>query len=134
MSLIEWDDKTLSVGVDMIDDQHKILIGYINELSECINKSSEDIKLVFIKLVDYTKYHFKAEEAYFDRLNSDDIHLHKLQHKHFIEQLNTFISPSSSMVTLDLLDFLLDWIVIHIQCEDRKYIQKNHVSSSSLCT
>jgi len=127
MSLIEWNDKKFSVGVDIIDSQHKTLIGYINELAEIIenNNSMEDIRLIFVKLVEYTKYHFDTEEAYFASLNNSDLHLHQLQHKHFIEQLNTLIKQPPRDITSDVLDFLLDWLVIHIQCEDRKFIQDN---------
>lgn len=32
MALITWDDKTLSVGIELIDSQHKTLVDYINEL------------------------------------------------------------------------------------------------------
>lgn len=126
MALVEWDDETLSVGIELIDSQHKVLVGYINELSNLIYTKSPEksIRNIFNKLVDYTQYHFKAEEAYFEQLNNKDLMLHKLQHKHFIEHLNQFGSQCNTKLTTDLLEFLLDWLVIHIQCEDKKFIQE----------
>ena len=125
MSLIEWDDNTLSVGVDILDNQHKILVGLINKLSKYIEneKPTTAINKLFEELVEYTQYHFNTEETYFERLNNKDLHLHKLQHKHLLEQLNSFMKQSPPRVTPEILDFLLDWFVIHVQCEDKKFIQ-----------
>ena len=119
MALIEWNEKELSVGVELIDNQHKVLVGIINELFDSVqNKSPESyIQRLIENLLEYTQYHFDAEEAYFDTLNTNDLELHKLQHKHFIEQLNEF---ATTKLTPFLLEFLLDWLVVHIQCEDRK--------------
>ena len=130
MALIEWNDKELCVGIELIDSQHKVLIGYINDLSDLVHtKSSEkDVHNLFQKSVDYSQYHFDAEEAYFESLNTSDLELHKLQHKHFIEQLNQF---SITKLTPDLLEFLLEWLVIHIQCEDKKFIQTEQALSKS---
>jgi len=127
MPLINWNDETLSLGIEFIDSQHKVLVGYINELDELIkkNENKEDVSIIFNKLVDYTQYHFSSEELYFEGLNANDLTLHKLQHKHFIEQLNLFKDETTENISKDLLHFLLDWLVTHIQCEDKKYIQAN---------
>ncbi|MEW6990565.1 bacteriohemerythrin [Colwelliaceae bacterium 6441] len=127
MALIEWDEKKLGVGVEFIDRQHKVIVSYINELSELIDSRpcEEDINHIFNNLVNYTQYHFKAEEKYFGQLNKNDLIIHKLQHKHFIEQLNSLKAQRKKVeITSELLEFLLDWLVIHIQCEDKKFIQK----------
>lgn len=139
MPIIEWDDKTLSVGIELIDSQHKILVSYINELSELIDSepSEEAVNQLFKKLVDYTQYHFDSEEEYFESLNDNDLILHKLQHRHFIEQLNQLQQQCKDgiAVSSDLLDFLLDWLIIHIQCEDKKFIQDTLVSELQIsCT
>lgn len=125
MALIKWDDETLSVGIKVIDNQHKVLVGYINELAELVehNPTEKDIGNVFNQLVAYTQYHFKDEEAYFKGLNKKNLMLHKLQHKHFIEHLNQLKKKGYTAVTTELLEFLLDWLVTHIQCEDKKFIQ-----------
>ncbi len=82
--------------------------------------------MIFSKLVDYTQYHFDTEEHYFEQLNADNVKLHKLQHKHFMEQLNVYKSTKETEgISNDLLYFLLDWLVTHIQCEDKKFIQDN---------
>ena len=64
MSLIKWDDTTLSVGIESIDNQHRIIIECINELSNSIRESDSAMLLEkqFDKLISYTKYHFANEE------------------------------------------------------------------------
>ncbi|GHE88353.1 bacteriohemerythrin [Thalassotalea profundi] len=126
MPLIKWDDATLSVGIESIDNQHKIIIECINELSINIkeNKSLILLEKQFDKLISYTKYHFANEEPYFKHLNEKDILLHQLQHKHFIEQLYLYKDEALEHISQDVLDSLLDWFIAHIQCEDMKLMSK----------
>lgn len=126
MLLIKWDNELFSVGVEFIDNQHQQLINYINDLSKAIEayKESEIIDTLFEQLYDYTKYHFREEEKYLYRLKDNDVKLHQLQHKHFIEELDrlkesNYIKSSASY----LLNFLADWLISHIQEEDKKFIE-----------
>ncbi|SEL64092.1 hemerythrin [Colwellia chukchiensis] len=134
--LIAW-DKAYEVGVDTIDRQHKVLVDYINQLAWAIDNQQEQaiIPSLFAKLIAYTKYHFEAEEAYFYKLNKNDCLLHQLQHKHFMEELeniatrinakNTQLKDSTeSSSAMELLYFLTDWLLHHIQIEDKKYLQQ----------
>jgi len=128
--LIEWDDKKLSVGIKLIDDQHKVLLGYINDLHNLINNSANESEVLelFDKLYKYTQYHFNEEERYFSRLCKDDLTLHKLQHKHFIEELDHIQQrKNEQQVSADLLFFLTDWLVNHIVAEDLKFIQEHNL-------
>lgn len=130
--LIEWDEEKLSVGIKLLDDQHKVLIGYINELHDLItsNASESATSELFDKLYKYTQYHFKEEEKYFSRLCKDDLTLHKLQHKHFIEELAHIQQEKNKQkISADLLFFLTDWLVSHIVAEDLKFIQQHNLYS-----
>ncbi|WP_206486193.1 bacteriohemerythrin [Thalassotalea sp. G2M2-11] len=126
MTLIKWDDETLSVGIRHIDKQHKTLVNYINELATLIDNQADHTQLdeIYSQLVQYTQYHFASEEHYFETLSNNDLALHKLQHKHFLEELDNF---KKEPVSIDLLHFLLDWLVVHIQCEDKKFINKHEI-------
>lgn len=126
MLLIKWDNELFSVGVEFIDNQHQQLINYINDLSKAIeaSKESEIIDALFEQLYDYTKYHFREEEKYLYRLKDSDVKLHKLQHKHFIEEIDRLKKESDFKSSASyLLDFLADWLVSHIQEEDKKFIK-----------
>jgi len=129
MALIIWSDEEYSVGINIIDQQHKILVDLINRLSDAINTEAASLIItsLFQELTDYTKLHFKTEEAYFSKLNKADSQLHQLQHKHFVEQLVSFNEQNEQTCFsyTELLYFLTDWLIIHIQCEDRKFIEKH---------
>ena len=57
-------DETLVTGNDMIDSQHKELIGKINQLLESCEDGQGKVKAVKMLdyLLDYTEFHFSAEE------------------------------------------------------------------------
>jgi len=126
--LIEWNDKKLSVGIKLLDDQHKVLVSYINELHDLITSDSNEsaISELFEKLYKYTQYHFHDEEKYFSSLGKNDLALHKLQHKHFLEELAQIQQGNvKQKISEDLLFFLTDWLVHHIVAEDLKFIQEH---------
>jgi len=130
MDWIQWNDELYNVGIEEIDSQHKILVGIINEIYREIDKSQEDesnrllVLSLLDKLGDYTQYHFSSEEKYFSRLSKNDCELHRLQHKHFIEQISDMVQDfkMGELCLSELLYFLTDWLISHIQIEDKKFI------------
>lgn len=125
--LITW-DTAFEVGIASIDDQHRVLVDYINDIAcaiECEPIKTE-VSELFTKLYDYTKFHFKTEEAYFFTLNENDCLLHQLQHKHFIEELDSIIALNETQTcSQELLYLLADWLLSHIQEEDLKFLQRH---------
>jgi hemerythrin len=63
MRTLIWRD-SYSIGIDTLDEQHKTLLGYINELYESQKTSTSQavIKDMIQKLHDYSVFHFKNEE------------------------------------------------------------------------
>jgi len=128
MPLIEWNDDKLNTGVALIDNQHKMLVHLINKLATAVeNHEIESITSIFSQLQDYTKYHFNTEETYFFRLNSKDTLQHTLQHNNFIKQLKEIKESNTELtkVSSELLQFLSEWLINHIQIEDKKFIDSN---------
>jgi len=126
--LIVWDNAAYNVGIESIDQQHRILVDYINELAWAIDNKKEKSVLtsLLIKLCNYAKFHCKDEEAYFFTLNKDDCLLHELQHKHFIEELDRVMTVNEvEGVSEELLYSITDWLLQHIQIEDKKYLQQH---------
>ncbi len=131
-NLIVWDDARFEVGIEDIDNQHRKLVGYVNNLSLAVNSHLEESHLsaLFMELYNYIKLHFKTEEIYFCKLNSDDCLLHELQHKHFIEELDRIIALNEFKKNArEVLFSLTDWLVHHIQVEDKKFITQNQHQS-----
>ncbi|HAV3853226.1 TPA: bacteriohemerythrin, partial [Acinetobacter baumannii] len=53
-----------NTGIDVIDEQHKRILDYINEIDDV--KDDEDrrrIKYVLDNIIDYTQSHFTFEES-----------------------------------------------------------------------
>lgn len=125
---IVWEKNLFEIGIKVIDQQHKELVDYINKLAKAIDEkqSNKSISALFIELHAYIKLHFKAEEDYFFTLNKNDGLLHELQHKHFIEYLDRIIAAREYETNaLELLYYLTDWLIHHIQVEDKKFLQQH---------
>jgi len=126
MELISWKD-SLNVGIVEIDEQHKKLVGLINKLFEAManGKSSEIMQSVLSELSNYVLTHFATEEKLMKQLGYEDYEYHKQEHNYFIEKLNEFkikFSSGKASISLELLNFLKDWLLKHIIGTDRKYI------------
>ena len=123
--MIKWVD-SFSVNVKEIDEQHKRLIGIINELKySIINENQDDtIEKILDNLTNYTITHFKLEEDYFDKLNYPLAESHKKEHAYFIEKINDFkkeFKVKKVMLSIDILNFLMNWLIKHINDSDKNY-------------
>ena len=125
MDLIEWDD-TLSVNVAEIDRQHKKLVAMINELHAAMRerRTKDVLGKIIDGMITYAETHFATEEKYFDQFNYPGTTTHKKEHKYFIKKVNEFkqsFDADRLMLSIDVIDFLKEWLVTHIQGSDKKY-------------
>lgn len=127
MPFITWTDD-LSVNIEEIDRQHKNLIGIINKMDELIktgsNAQRSQVRKIFAELVDYTSYHFKAEEELFQAHHYPGWEDHKKQHNDLAMQLlNLQISfaKGETEVSQEMMKFLNEWLINHILVSDKEY-------------
>lgn len=125
MSLIDW-NSGYSVNVKEIDDQHKKLIDLINKLYDEMKKGhgKEALSGVLKELVDYTKYHFQAEEKLLSKHNFPHLAAHKKEHEELtkkVEEINEKIASGKMVISSNVLTFLKDWLNNHILVEDKGY-------------
>ena len=125
-NLIEWSDE-LSVGIEEIDQQHRALVGILNEFHDAIHnhKGSEVAKQIIKRLTDYTLIHFAVEEGMMRLLDYPDYEEHKDEHDSLIEEiqlLSAKLDSGKKSVSFELLHFLKVWLTKHIQESDRQYI------------
>lgn len=123
---ITW-TSNLSVGVEHIDDQHKIWFEKANGLFEAgkERKAKEYIKQMLDFLDEYTKKHFKDEEAYMEKINYPEIAAQKKAHASFISELAKLKSDYEKsggdvLVILNANKMVIDWLTLHIQNMDKK--------------
>jgi hemerythrin len=124
MPLIAWDNK-YSVKVAKMDDEHKKLIGYINQLHDAMlsGKTQQEIAKVLDGLFDYTKTHFADEEKLMQTNQYPGYIAQKVQHDAFIKKAKEFkdSADKGKSVSIELSQFLKDWLINHIQKMDAQY-------------
>lgn len=123
--LFTW-NQSLSTGIRIIDDQHKTLINMINELYSAMQHHSSDtmVRQVIEGLEKYTKTHFSTEERFFEKSAYPDTARHKQVHRAFekkIAEARHDVETKTSVVSMELLNFLKDWLLKHIQGTDLGY-------------
>jgi hemerythrin len=130
--LVEWDDK-YSVGISLIDEQHKELIRLTNELYRgCLagNKEAEAFFLRTVRgVVDYTKFHFSAEERLMENVKYPECAAHKKQHEDFVVQMVNGVKSfqeGKKFVPNNFVRYLKDWILSHIAIMDTLYARYIH--------
>ncbi len=124
--LLRW-SPSLSVGLNSIDDQHKILVELINELYQKMhgNSAQAAIGTVLGKLINYTETHFKFEEDLFAKHGYEEKAEHMTIHRTLVSQLVDFqkeFKTGQSDISLELMEFLKDWLINHIKKTDTKYV------------
>jgi len=125
MALITWND-SMSVNVEEIDKQHQKLVQIINDLHDAMREGKEKEVLgnILTRLIDYTSYHFSTEEKYFDKFGYPDSDPHKKEHRDLLEQVFEFrkaFDEGKALLTIELMNFLKDWLTHHMQGSDKKY-------------
>jgi len=127
-TVINWSDD-LSVGVSALDDDHKQLISILEQLfvASFAGVGSEQIDQTLNELHHYTKHHFAREERVMEAHDYPSLEPHKFQHQKLVRQLDEIearikdeaennVEPSA-----ELIDFLRQWLIGHIQEYDHEY-------------
>jgi hemerythrin-like metal-binding protein len=124
MPFILWRN-AFSVGNELIDSQHQKLIEIINRLFEGISKKDAQLKMpdIFRELVEYTRYHFGAEEKMMAELGYLQLAQHKKAHQEFINRINSFKVNhilADEKMKIEVFKYLKDWLTGHIMTMDMK--------------
>ena len=126
MALFEWNEQ-IQTHIAKIDDQHKELIGYINELHDSMRagKSKDVIEKILNGLFEYTKYHFTFEEEIMEKYEYEHLEEQRKAHKIYVQKIGELMEKykkSSIGIGVDVLTFLMDWIKNHILSDDMQYV------------
>lgn len=125
MPFISWNNR-YSVGIKAIDDQHAKLVEYINELHDAMKagKAKDAMGSIIRNLINYTSTHFTLEEKFMMEKRYPDYLAHKKEHDAFVKKVLEFqksFEMGSTSVSIDIINFLRDWLLNHISVTDKKY-------------
>ena len=137
--MIKWKDK-YSVGISIIDEEHKKLTGILNKaiIANEHNDNAEETKDILNDMIEYARKHFSTEEAYMIKSNFPEYQSHKKEHLAFTN--NTVLSYHSLIngdyqIANEILEYLKNWLVDHIQVSDRKYVnclKENYLNEKNI--
>jgi hemerythrin len=125
MGFIKW-NAGYSVKIAEIDEQHKKLIGLVNDMYDAmsVGKGRDILAQVLAEVIDYTEYHFNTEERLFEQYDYPE----RARHKNIHDELTTKArklkethDQGNQLITIDVMLFLSDWLNVHILEEDKKY-------------
>ena len=132
MKKIEWTND-LSVGVDLIDEQHQKWIEHYNRAVEAIEARQEvaQISRSLGFLSDYTEVHFATEEKAMEIDGYPELEEHKAKHdalrKTLAAMSEEFIEDGATDLLAESVEtFLGNWLIKHIEEVDKRYAAFTH--------
>jgi hemerythrin-like metal-binding protein len=122
--IVSWQN-AYSIGVPLVDSQHKELINLTNRLYAACGKGHEFSRAVFLQTirgaVAYVGYHFSTEEKMMRQVNYPGYSAHKEQHEEFIRtvarEIDNF-TGEKEFSPQNFVFFLRDWVLNHIARTD----------------
>jgi hemerythrin len=127
MAKIEW-NQSLAVGIDLIDEQHKMLLDRLNNISQAIDRSEGLTKIseTLDFMIEYTDFHFSEEEKHMEATSYPELETHRMLHNEFRIILDDLVSDfrdegATQILADSVNNFLYNWLVKHIKGTDTKF-------------
>ena len=114
-----------NTGIDVIDDQHKRILDYINEIDDFSHHTNrERIKQILDNIIDYTQSHFTFEESLQEEAGYKYRVPHKRVHDLFIKKIESYRDrfEMGQAIEGELHEVLSKWFINHIQLDDADYV------------
>ena len=116
----------MSVGVDLLDSDHRVLMNIINSLAEIARgprtpRNAERIGNTLDTLVTYTKSHFGREEKVMVASGFPGLDAHHGEHENFIRdvgEMSERIGRDEEGAVGELAAYLKSWWEHHILIQD----------------
>lgn len=124
MTVIEWSDD-YNINVRELDDQHKMLVGLMNQLIEAIktNEKEENIHRILDNLITDTAEHFLREETLMLEFSDPGYEEHRNAHNKLSTEVVKYFKDyhEGDIDTVQkLVPLLKDWLMDHLIKEDKK--------------
>jgi hemerythrin len=123
--MFEWKD-IYSTGIHSVDAQHRNLFAVAEDLYTAMSggQGRAAVGKILDRLVQYTASHFAHEERLMRLHDYPDLAAHKTEHDKLTGQVLQFqedFRAGKVAMTVQLLQFLRDWLQNHIKGSDLKY-------------
>jgi hemerythrin len=125
MAFLEW-TRELESGIPVIDDQHKRIVAFINELNDALETgNAEETSHVMEGLLNYTVTHFEFEEELQEKAGYPYLKAHRRIHEIFMKKVSSIRERGNhgEDIAPELLKLLKSWLASHIKGEDRDYVE-----------
>ncbi len=124
--LMPW-RPALETRITAVDTQHKELVRLINLLHKAMKqqKGAREAGGILNDLAKYTVFHFGFEEEQFKKYRYPETENHKKIHRELVAKVKAFqadFEKGKATVTMELMDFLVDWLKTHIMKTDMAYV------------
>ncbi|WP_126445177.1 bacteriohemerythrin [Sulfuricystis multivorans] len=124
MKGITW-SKTLSIGVEEVDEDHRKLVDIFNTLNHAVKDrdAPEYLTAVLDELVNCTVWHFSHEERLMLKYQYKDMEAHKAEHRELIEtvkELQQELLQGGGEMTERHIEILERWLTEHILTTDMR--------------
>ena len=124
---VYWSD-SYSMGIKLIDDQHKGLLNFVNELFDHATGNQEEesewFKGVIKYAVRYIREHFSTEERFMTATGFPGYVEHKKAHDEFtltvVKSVKDF-QAGKRLVLEKFAYYLKNWVLTHVAVMDRQY-------------
>ncbi|MDR0666316.1 MAG: bacteriohemerythrin [Campylobacteraceae bacterium] len=125
MAYWNW-NSSYELGINVIDNQHKKLVQYINELQAALTtQNREQIYMVLMGMTNYTISHFAFEEQLMEEAGYPMTKPHKKIHESFVATIQKYKSSfeEGRNITGQFMAELQIWLTHHIAQDDNDYKQ-----------
>ena len=119
----KWRDE-YSVGISVFDVHHNKILTIVSDFYKSLKNNEDGLAKLLDDVIEYSVYHFNAEEKCFKRFKYPDMDSHIDKHKEFIKKISemkTRFDVGKEVLSLEMTTFLKDWWVNHINNVDKKY-------------
>ncbi|MDI6749469.1 MAG: bacteriohemerythrin [Rhodocyclaceae bacterium] len=124
MKDIVW-SKTLSIGVEEVDEDHRKLVDIFNTLNHAVKdrEAAEYLAAVLDELINCTVWHFSHEERLMLKYQYKDMEAHKAEHRELIDtakELQRELLQGGGEMTERHIETLERWLTEHILTTDMR--------------
>lgn len=127
-NVCEFSEEYLT-GIELVDREHRELFRLVDEVHQMVQDQVDqsdipEIMVILGKLEDYTRFHFKDEEAYMESIGYAGLPEERRAHEGFVRKLSEItadqIKANPQEYMEAMVEFLLAWLIRHILYLDKK--------------